>query len=259
MRIGIKVGSSLLTKKGNGINYPFMVDLCQQIAKLTAIGQEIFLVTSGAIRSDPHATRSGNLRAAVGMPRLMAKYIEYLGIYGLEAAQMLLVDWDFEKNSAFIKTVIEEALAQGVVPIFNANDVVSNEEIRNLSELADNDHLFLRLCQLLYPGMAIMGIDQPAISDNDGHVRVINRQNYDQLYEYVSGGNAHRAGQDGAKVKLAVGRQIAEMGIKFSLAPGHEPNFLVRAVNNLRTYDNSGDVILGDNCHNFGTVFVFNH
>jgi len=252
MRIGVKIGSSLLTKEGNGINYPFMIDLCRQISQLSKSGDQVFLVTSGAIKSDPAVNRSNNLRAAIGMPRLMAKYIEYLGIYGIEAAQMLVVDWDFERNGDFIKTVIEEALAQQVVPIFNANDVVSNDEIENLAYLADNDHLFLRLCQLLKPTVAIMGIDQPGIMHGPGDkekIGLVGPWNFQSLYNHVTGGHVHTAGQDGAKIKMIVGREIAEMGIKFILAPGQEKDFVLRAF----------DFLIGnDGYKSIGTVFVFN-
>lgn len=249
MRIGIKIGSSLLTKEDNGINYPFLVHLCQQIAALSELGHEIFLVTSGAIKSDPEAARPNTLRAAVGMPRLMAKYIEYLGIYGIEAAQMLVVDRDLSQAGVFIEGIAEEAMSWMIIPIFNANDAVSDEESRNLVDLADNDRLFSRLCLLLRPQMAIMGFNQPCIQYQGQDVRVVDGHNYQQLYDYVSGGNSHTPGQDGAKVKLETGREIAKAGIGFILVPGQEQDFIIRAFDSLAAGTRSQ--------FNFGTTFLF--
>ena len=74
MRIGIKVGSKLLTDGKGSINKEFILGVCQQISILIRGGHEVFLVSSGAVASDPHIHRSKNLRAIVGQPDLLKFY-----------------------------------------------------------------------------------------------------------------------------------------------------------------------------------------
>jgi glutamate 5-kinase len=205
MRIGIKVGLSLLLEKysvsRSVLNLHLILRLCQQIAALINQHHEVFLVTSGAVASDSMARRrSNNLRAAVGQCRLISRYSEYLSIFGHDAAQFLLIDDDLKRNRVHLLRLFAEAFVDKVVPIVNANDVINSYELNQLSSCADNDNLFGELCLLLGAELAIIAIDGcKGIEDDDGKVyQVIDERNWPEVLGNLFGKSEFGYGLFGA-------------------------------------------------------------
>lgn len=243
--IGIKLGSATLVKGGK-IDKRFIQHVCEQIASLVKNERRVFLVTSGAIASDQTETRSKNLRSAIGQPRIMEAYLKFLGQLGIEGAQFLLTDEQLvDKKSAktkLTKTIMHEALAAGVVPIINANDVIDNEEIKALKHCADNDKLFKLMCLLIGADIAIVGLDQSGFLDSSGNVmQRIDIAEIDSVLEFARGGNSLGHGSDGMKTKILSLAELAQTGMRVHLAPAKEKNFILRSV--------AGE-------KDFGTVFV---
>lgn len=248
MRIGIKVGSSLLVDPAGGLNLKMVLKICQQIAELVTSGNQVFLVTSGAVASDPKKYRAKNLRAAVGMARLIGKYTEYLSIFKIETAQMLFTDNDLRADcrQRLIQLLIK-AMEEAIVPIINANDTVDWQELNQLEKCADNDLLFADLCLALRPDFAIIGFDKPAFCDqNKMWVNVVSEKNWQDIFSACQSGNEFGHGTFGMATKMKAAKSLAQAGIRTLIAPGRENDFILRAIDELE-----------ENRYVFGTHFNF--
>jgi glutamate 5-kinase len=227
------------------IDNPSILSICEQISWLIERRYQIFLVTSGAVASDFKTHRSKDLRAAVGMGRLISKYVEYCSIFGIEIAQMLLTDRDFRPDCRdSLINLFEQAFGEKVVPIVNANDVIDWRELNRLDICCDNDVLFMNLCLLLKPAMAIIALNEDGFLDENGQrVPIISEGNFDQLLNLAKSGNEYGHGDSGMRVKMKVARVLATTGIYTTLAPGNYPNFIWDAIEDLK--------------FRFGTIFSF--
>src|SRR3989338_3131780 len=154
----IKIGSRVLCDE-NGINDAMIIHIAAEVAELQKAGKKVILVSSGAARTGksnvalrdefPVEVMTGiqkkdvrdQVRAAVGQIHLMTKYQSEFARNGLLCAQVLVTRTDFEEREKYIKLkmVIENMLRNGVIPIFNENDVLSHagDEL----DFRDNDHL----------------------------------------------------------------------------------------------------------------------
>lgn len=249
MMIGIKVGSSILTEPGNGIRPGMIETICEQIADLRQDGHDVFLVTSGAVASDPDKLRDNSIRAAVGMGRLICRYIDCFDERKVEIAQVLLTDRDFEPESIkHLRRFFKSTFSHKIVPIVNANDVVDWKELNRLAICADNDWMFCNLCQVLRPDYAIIGFDQDGVLDGEGKViSEVSEGNYRQVMvvcRQTAGSSGH--GEFGMQTKVDVLRQLSLLGIGTLLANGHAEEFILKAVSELQ-----------GNPLGFGTRFKF--
>jgi len=236
MVIGIKIGSSLLTNGGGKVNGPLIMKICGQIAELIIAGHKVFLVSSGAVHSCPEENHSKNLRASVGWPILISKYISFFSEYGINVSMILPTDHDLKRHVVLKKTVLE-GLDAGYVVIINANDAVDNSELdelnleRNLKDCADNDRLFSRVCQIVNAEIAIIGFDGQGFMLKDQKQDIVQISELDHLIRFAKGGSNLGHGSHGAETKLRVSKELTEKGIKVIWAPGRENNFIIRAAN----------------------------
>lgn len=233
--IGIKLGSATLVSEKK-INRQLIRRVCKQIAALVQDGNGVFVVTSGAIASDPNEKRSRNLRSAVGQIRIVNRYAMELEKMGIDAAQMLLTDdylFDAKNNpkTCLTKKIMLEAFATGVVPVINANDVIDNEEIKALEHCADNDRLFKLMCFLVGADIAIIGFDQPGFLDREGKVmHRVNVSEIETVLECAKGGSALGHGNNGMRTKVLVLAELAQAGTQAHLAPAKENDFILRTI-----------------------------
>lgn len=252
MNIGLKIGTKVVTDQNGRTNKEFMLSACQQASKLKKQGHGFFMVSSGAIGSDPNKKRSDNLRACIGQPRLLQEYALMLSIFGIEAGQQVVTDYDLS-HPKIIEQVIAETYTDNSLIILNANDGVDNKEIKNVELCADNDSLFEQVC-LLQPlniNAAIIAIDQPGLLDAQGKViNFVDQYNYQQALEYAQEGNGlgHRSDNKeecGMKVKVRVCANLSRHNIRTILAPAFAEDFVLRAIARLS----------GNGEKDFGTVF----
>lgn len=243
--IGVKIGSSLLTDD-HGVNKEYLLDLCRQIYELKKFfDQRVFLVTSGAVASEQYAGFSDNLRAAIGQGALIGEYRRFFNIFGIKVAQFLVTDADLDKSVAdpiALKTIKEATwFVHDVVPVINANDVVSDKELKELSVCADNDRLSQLVCERLQANMMIIGIDKDGLKNDVGEIvgQVSSSDSLERLLSFVNdGGKGY--GYGGMKTKIFVAYELMKAGVKVVLAPGREKDFILRAFH-------------GE--ENFGTIF----
>lgn len=246
--VGVKVGTSLVVKNNNEINKEFIAELCHQVKTLILrAGYSVFIVTSGAVHSDPKSHRSKNLRAAVGQPKLMRYYLDYFDAYNIEVGQWLLVDGDLVSGRTRVtRRTISEAFKERIVPIINGNDPVDDEEIMAMEQCADNDKLFKLACKLMKANMAIIGFDSEGVKDDKGNIiREVSHRNFAKVLSCAQGGSGVGHGDNGMRTKIEVLSKLANFGIKSMLAPGKTDNFLIRAINRLQ-----------NGKKDFGTLFL---
>lgn len=245
-RIGIKLGSALLTDGNGRINDKLLSAVCRQIARLIKDGHEVFIVTSGAIACDEKKHRSKNLRSAIGQPRIMHKYANFLAKYKIDAAQMLLTDECLlnkkNKQCNLLKKILNEAFRENIVPVINANDVIDNQEIKALRYCQDNDVMLKLVCSLVKADLAIIGIDEKGLLDQKNKIVCeVNRENIREILSFIKGGGKLGHGKNGIKTKLKSLWELALLGVSPILVSGKEKNFILRAV--------AGE-------KNFGTKFI---
>jgi glutamate 5-kinase len=154
-RLTVKVGSSLLVSPAGDVRTAWLETLVADIGAAHAAGQQIILVSSGAIALGSRRLKlpkggRANLEdaqaaAATGQIILAGLWAELLGRHGITAAQMLVTLGDFEDRRRFLNAsaTLDRLLSLGVVPILNENDSVATEEIR----FGDNDRLAARAAQ----------------------------------------------------------------------------------------------------------------
>src|ERR1700681_3651318 len=155
-RIVVKVGSALLVDAETGrINRAWLETLIEDLLRLRARGQQVILVSSGAIALGRRrlGLKHGTLRleesqaaAAVGQIRLAHAYKELLEGCDVTVAQVLLTLEDSERRRRYLnaRATLEALLALGALPVINENDTVATAEIR----YGDNDRLAARVSQM---------------------------------------------------------------------------------------------------------------
>ena len=164
-RLVIKVGSSLLIDSKDHVHRGWLEGLAENIATLKGNGQEVLIVSSGAIAIgstvlgiNKRRARLEDLQAAAaaGQVQLVTAWQEALALHGIAAAQVLLTPEDTENRRRFLNArgTLEKLLDHSVVPIINENDTVATEEIR----YGDNDRLAARVAQLVMADALILSV-----------------------------------------------------------------------------------------------------
>jgi glutamate 5-kinase len=156
-RLVVKIGSALLVDRASGrLDAPWFEDLVADIARLRKRGQEVLVVSSGAIALGRRhlGLRNGTLRleesqaaAAAGQIRLAHAWQEALGRHEIPVAQVLLTLGDTEQRRRYLNArgTLETLLCARRRPVINENDTVATEEIR----YGDNDRLAARVAQMI--------------------------------------------------------------------------------------------------------------
>ncbi len=169
-RIVVKIGSVLLVDEATGaIRRDWLDALADDVAACRARGQEVLIVTSGAIAvGRRHLGLTGRaLRleekqaaAATGQIRLAHAYEAALARHGISVAQVLLTIGDTEERRRYLnaRSTLAALLRLGAVPVINENDTVATEEIR----YGDNDRLAARVAQMVSADTLVL------LSDIDG-------------------------------------------------------------------------------------------
>ncbi len=234
-RITIKVGSALVVDAGTGAaNAEWMAGLARDIAGLAARGQQVVLVSSGAVALGRRylGVTKRKLKldekqacAAAGQPRLMSAWDEAFQAVGLKSAQVLLTREDTEKRKRWLnaRATVETLFELGCVPIVNENDTVVTEEIR----YGDNDRLAARTAQLVRAEALVLlsdvdGLytDDPRRSPDAQHIPLVEK--LDASIEAMAGGANLSAGvgTGGMATKIAAARIAGSAGCATLIAFG---------------------------------------
>lgn len=243
-RIVVKVGTSTLTQGTTKLHLPRIISLAQQIADLTARGEQVALVSSGAIAVGrerlgaadlPKSIPAKQMLAAIGQPRLMNVYEQLFDIYGLKVAQVLLTREDTSDRKRYInaRNTLESLLNQGVVPVVNENDTVATEEIR----IGDNDNLSALVANLIEADLLIILTDQAGIytanPEKDQDAQLIEKISSPEIPKKVwsaAGGSRNGLGTGGMYTKLQAADVARKSGTEVVITNGSQPNVLIRLV-----------------------------
>ncbi len=232
-RIVIKVGSALLVESASGsLNRAWLETLADDIAALRRRGQEVLLVSSGAIAlgRQPLGLSDGRLKlqekqaaAAVGQIHLAHAWKEALERHPLTVAQILLTLGDTEERRRYLnaRNTLGTLLKLGAVPVVNENDTVATTEIR----YGDNDRLAARVAQMISADCLILLSDVDGLYTADPtkdssariipEIRVITAQ-----IEQMAGGSASAIGTGGMATKVAAAKIAVAAGCHMGVALG---------------------------------------
>lgn len=169
-RLVIKVGSSSLTRTDGHLDMVHIAMLIEVLAAARRRGQEVVLVSSGAIAAGllplglskrPYDLPTQQAAAAVGQGQLLELYTAILRRFGLSAAQVLLTTSDLEYQERYhnARQTLDRLLELGVVPIVNENDTVATQELR----FGDNDRLAALTAHLLHADAVLLLTDVEAL------------------------------------------------------------------------------------------------
>ena len=239
-RIVVKVGSSLVTDEGRGVDADAIGHWCRQLAALAAQGREVVMVSSGAIAegmkrlgwtvrpSELHALQAA---AAVGQMGLVQIYAAKLGEHGLGSAQVLLTHADLADRERYLnaRSTLLALLALKVVPVINENDTVVTDEIK----FGDNDTLGALVANLVEADAYVILTDQRGLYSADPRrdpaARFIDRAVAgDPALEAMAGGAGSSLGRGGMLTKVLAAARAARSGASTVIAWGREPDVLLR-------------------------------
>jgi glutamate 5-kinase len=240
-RIVVKIGSALLVEKSSGrVNRAWLESLASDVAMLRGRGQEVIIVSSGAIALGRRqlGLAPGKLRleesqaaAAVGQIRLAHAWKEVLEPHDCAVAQILLTLGDTEERRRYLnaRSTLETLLKLGAVPVINENDTVATAEIR----YGDNDRLAARVAQMAGADCLVLLSDVDGLYTADPtrdpaarHLPEVTSITAE--IEAMAGGSASDVGSGGMTTKLLAGKIAVAAGCHMCIAIGREQRPLRR-------------------------------
>jgi glutamate 5-kinase len=239
-RIVVKVGSSLVTDGGRGVDATAVGDWCRQIASLVFRGREVIMVSSGAIAEGmkrlgwttrPKQVHELQAAAAVGQMGLAQIYESQLKAHGLGSAQVLLTHADLADRERYLnaRSTLLTLLEHHVLPVINENDTVVNDEIK----FGDNDTLGALVANLVEADALVILTDQRGLFTADprkdpGATLVSVATAGDAALEQMAGGAGSAIGRGGMLTKILAAKRAASSGASTAIAYGRERDVLLR-------------------------------
>lgn len=238
--IVVKIGSSLLTNHGAGLDGTAIAGWVAQIAQLKRLGKQVLLVSSGAIaeglqrlgwKSRPHAVHELQAAAAVGQMGLVQVYESCFREHGLATAQILLTHEDLAERKRYLnaRSTLRTLLELNVIPVINENDTVVTDEIK----FGDNDTLGALVTNLVEADVMIILTDQAGLYTADPRkdpaATLVSQAQAGALeLERMAGGVGSNIGRGGMLTKVLAAQRAARSGAHTVIVSGREPNVLLR-------------------------------
>ncbi|QPF72568.1 glutamate 5-kinase [Roseateles sp. DAIF2] len=239
-RIVVKVGSSLVTNEGRGVDAEAIGNWCRQLAALAGQGRELVMVSSGAIAEGmkrlgwatrPKEVHELQAAAAVGQMGLAQMYESKLSEQGMGSAQVLLTHADLADRERYLnaRSTLLTLLQHRVLPVINENDTVVNDEIK----FGDNDTLGALVANLVEADALVILTDQKGLYSADPRkdpnarfidVAVAGTPELEQM----AGGAGSSLGRGGMITKILAAKRAAGSGASTVIAWGREPDVLLR-------------------------------
>ena len=239
-RIVVKVGSSLVTNEGRGLDEAAIGEWCRQMALMAKDGREVIMVSSGAIAEGmkrlgwaarPQEIHALQAAAAVGQMGLAQMYETKLRENGLGSAQVLLTHADLADRERYLnaRSTLLTLLQHKVLPVINENDTVVNDEIK----FGDNDTLGALVANLVEADALVILTDQKGLYTADPRKNpaaefVHEARAGDPALEAMAGGVGSSIGSGGMITKILAAKRAAGSGASTVIAWGREPDALIR-------------------------------
>ncbi len=239
-RIVVKVGSSLVTNEGRGVDADAVGNWCRQMAALAAQGRELVMVSSGAIAEGmkrlgwavrPKEVHELQAAAAVGQMGLAQIYESKLREHGMGSAQVLLTHADLADRERYLnaRSTLLTLLSHRVIPVINENDTVVVDEIK----FGDNDTLGALVANLVDADALVILTDQNGLYSADprrdaGARMIVEASAGAPELEAMAGGAGSSLGRGGMLTKVLAAKRAARSGASTVIAHGREPDVLLR-------------------------------
>jgi glutamate 5-kinase len=241
-RIVVKIGSSLLTKGGQGLDNIAIAAWVKQMAELRHSGVDVVLVSSGSVaegmcrlglKTRPKTLHELQAAAAVGQMGLVRFYDDGFQQHGLHAAQVLLTHDDLSDRQRYLnaRSTLLTLLDFGIIPVINENDTVATEEIR----FGDNDTLGALVANLVEAELLLILTDQQGLYTGDPTLFPdatliseisINDPNLDKM----AGGSRSGLGKGGMSTKIRAARLASRSGAATIVAAGAAENVISQVI-----------------------------
>lgn len=249
-RLIVKIGSSLLTSGGRGLDHAAIGRWVEQMARVRNQGIAVVLVSSGSVaegmarlgwKNRPHRLNELQAAASVGQMGLVQAYESLFQRHGLHTAQILLTHEDLSNRERYLnaRSTVLTLLHLGVIPVINENDTVATEEIR----FGDNDTLAALVANAIEADLLIILTDQAGLFERNPvvdpsaplvHQACIN----DPRLDAMVGDSQSGLGRGGMITKLRAARIAARSGTATVIACGREIDVVPRVIagENLGTF-----------------------
>jgi len=241
-RVVVKIGSSLLTNGGMGLNKEAIAGWVEQMAKVSQQGKDVLLVSSGSVAEGmsrlglklrPITLHELQAAASVGQMGLVRTFEDSFQLHGLHSAQVLLTHDDLSNRQRYLnaRSTLLTLLDFGVIPVINENDAVATEEIR----FGDNDTLAALVANLVEADLLIILTDQAGLLDSDPGInpdaKLISKASVkDSLLDEVAGESGGTLGRGGMFTKVRAARLAARSGAATVIASGAEEHIIARVM-----------------------------
>lgn len=240
----VKIGSSLITNDGQGLNRTAIQSWMDEFAELHQRGYELILVSSGAVAEGmarlswqhrPNTLHELQAAAAIGQMGLVQAYENSLQKHDLHSAQVLLTHEDMRDRQRYInaRSTLTTLLQLGVVPVVNENDTVATDEIR----FGDNDNLAALVANLISADQLIILTDQAGIFNKNPNLYedaelIESCTTSDKILDLVAGPSHHALGRGGMVTKVSAARRAERSGTSTIIMSGKQKTPLLSIANN---------------------------
>ena len=226
-KIVIKLGSSIVTNNGNGLDERCLSSLIRQISILSSQNKKVILVSSGAIAA-------GLKKLGIGKrPKILSELQSAAAVGQMDLVRMyekLFSDNDLSDRKRYLnaRSTIFNLIKNNVIPVINENDTVASEEIR----FGDNDTLAAMVANLIEADILVLLTDQDGLFSSDprqdSNARLI-RHSYvdDKSLDDAATGTKSEIGIGGMTTKILAARRAALSGTHTIIASGKRSNVLV--------------------------------
>jgi glutamate 5-kinase len=241
-RVVIKIGSSLLTKGGQGLDKQSIEAWVSQMADLRRRSIDVVLVSSGSVAEGmsrlglkirPKTLHELQAAASVGQMGLVRVFDDNFQQHGLHAAQVLLTHDDLSDRQRYLnaRSTLLTLLKFGVVPVINENDTVATEEIR----FGDNDTLAALVANLIEAELLIILTDQKGLFTGDPGLypdaQLISEISVnDESLDKMAGDSRSGLGKGGMSTKVRAARLASRSGAATIVAAGAHDNIITEVL-----------------------------
>ena len=241
-RVVVKIGSSLLTSGGLGLDKPAIAAWVEQMANISLKDNDVVLVSSGSVaegisrlglKKRPNTLHELQAAASVGQMGLVRTFEDNFQKYNIHSAQVLLTHEDLSNRQRYLnaRSTLLTLLNFGVIPVINENDAVATEEIR----FGDNDTLAALVANLIEADLLIILTDQAGLLDSDPginpHAKLISTASVnDSLLDEVAGESHSGLGRGGMYTKVRAARLAARSGASTVIVSGSKKDVISHVI-----------------------------
>ena len=239
----IKLGTSVLTNHGQGLDRAHMVEIVRQCVHLKQRGTRIIIVSSGAVAAGREMLKrtpgketvtEKQMLASIGQTHLLHTWQSLFALYGVPVGQMLLTRADLDDKERYLnaRDTLLALLKQGAIPVINENDAVATAQIK----VGDNDNLSARVAVLANADKLLLLTDQPGLFTKDprkhADAELISEiRHIDASVKALAGDTGTAIGTGGMATKIEAASVARHGGVDVVISAGHSENVIFNCLN----------------------------